>query len=376
MPRGFDPKDTSIANIKNEKMNLKALADNWYGSKTKIIDVFSNNGGSSYTVAGTDIGFLVTTGLSYADDADRRGLIIQNSIGNTYHDEIAIASITVGKHKVILVDSTTGNEFLNANGNPVYGVLQDAADHSGTGEATDVFVKFVEDIAGVPTLYTWQAGDETSVNIYMPQRKCRIELEEYDDRTIKVASIVGDAELTQALDDIRSILGILPGEDAGDLDLTNTGNFFPFSELTLGTATLEDVVNKLNEEIGDRDYSQENFVTDGETITESIEALDLALAQAGVKSKILERPSVDIAKGVAHTIPFAGGSAPAIVTYKQDTGHRALFMEVYVAGKKLVPDSSAVATDGDYEETSTTQVTFRFKVKAFQIVEYLIKDDV
>ena len=371
MPRAFDPTDTDGGSTANEKMSLKVLADNWYGKHTKITDIVT----PSFAVSDTDTGSLFLTSLTYADDADRRGLIIQASTG-AYHDEVALASITLGLHKVTLVDVTTGNEFFNAAGNLVYGVLQDGADNSGTGEGTDVFIKFVEDVAGVPTAYTWVAAtDPANVQAYLPDRKRRTEMTEYDERRFMIAGIVGDAEQAQDISEIRSALGLSDGEDAGDWDLTNTTASFPFSELTLGTATMEDIVNKLNEEIGSRVYTEDNFLTDGETITESLDAIDQALGSVGsLKSKIVERVTVDIAKGAAHTLPFATGSDALITTYLLDTGDRGLNMDVYVAGKKLVPDSAA-GSDGEYEETSNTQVTFRFKVKAGQIIEYVIKDD-
>lgn len=372
MPRAFDPSNTDVSDTKNEKVSLKVFADNWYGSKTKIVDVITD----SFAVSDTDTGHLYATALGYADNDDRRGLVIQNSVGNTYHDEVALGSIVLGKHKVTLIDPLTDAEFTDASGNLIYGVLQDGADHAGTGEGTDVFIKFVYDNAGVPTNYTWTANDPANVIAFMPQRKRRSEMNEYDDRRTLVSSIVGDAEQSEDIAEIRSALGLADGEVAGGWDLTNTGNFFPFSELSLGTATMEDIVNKLNEEIGDRDYSAQNYITNGESISDSLDKLDVALSQAGIKTKIVERVAANIDKGATHTIPFASGSDAGITTYKQDTGHRGLYMDVYVAGKKLVPDSSAIATDGEYEETSTTQVTFRFKVNAGQIIEYVIKDDV
>ncbi|RLA38693.1 MAG: hypothetical protein DRR06_20345 [Gammaproteobacteria bacterium] len=275
----------------------------------------------------------------------------------------------------MLIDVLTDAEFQDASGNLIYGVLQDGADHSGAGEGTDVFIKFVYDNAGTPTNYTWTATDPANVIAYMPQRKRRSELLEYDDRRQFVSSVVGDAELAEDIAEIRDALGIGDGDESGDWDLTNTGNYFPFSDLA-ADETMEDIVNVLNQEIGSRDYTAENYVNDGETITASIDALDQALANlTGVKSKIIERVSAAIPKGTAHTIPFASGSDVGITTYKLDTGYRALYMNVYVAGKKLIPDSAAATTDGEYDETSNTQVTFRFGVGVGQIIEYDIVDD-
>lgn len=374
MPRGFDPANTDGSNTKNEKISLKVLADNWYGSHTKIVDILFNDGGAGYAVATSDTGVLLTTALGYADPADRRGLVIQASTANSgsYYDEVALASIIYAKHKVTVVDALTGNEFKDANGNVIYGVLQDGSDHSGSGEGTDVFVKFVSDVAGTPTAYTWTANDPANVLLYVPQRKKRTELNEYDERRILVAGVVGDAELTEDISQIRSALGIADGEEAGDWDWTNTTAAYP---LQSDPATAEGAINALNDAIGDRQYTENNYITDGETITDSLDALDLAIASAGVKSKIVERVTVDIARGVSHTIPFASGSDSGVTTYKVDSGYRGLYMDVYVGGAKLVPDSSASLQDGEYEETSNTAVTFRFKVKAGQIIEYIIRDD-
>jgi len=371
MPRGFDPADTDNTNIKKEKMSLKVLADNWLGSKMEIIDKIVPD----ITVAATNTGKLLTTSLAYADPDDRRGLIIQSSTGNTYQDEVALASIVKGKHKVILIDKSTYTEFQDSSGEEIYGVLQDGADNSGSGEATDVFLKFVHDVAGVPTNYTWGADDPTSIIAYIPYRSKSSEILEYERRIFRTAAITGDAELAEDIQNLWSILGIGDGDDAGDLDLINTGNYYPFSELTLGTATLEDILNKLNEEIGDRTYTEQNVVTNGETISNSLNELDKALASAGIKSKIVYRVTSPIVKGTIWTIPFASGSDPLITTYKQDTGHRGLYCDLLVGGKKRVPDSSGVAVDGEYEESSTTQFRFRFTVHTGQIIEILIKDN-
>jgi hypothetical protein len=372
MPKAFDPSNTDGSDTANEKMNLKVLADNWYGSKTKIIDILTG----SIAVSSSDIGALHLTSLSYADPSDRRGLVIQSSVANagSYQDEVALSGITLGKHKVMLIDVATDAEFMDASGNLIYGVLQDGADHSGSGEGTDVFIKFVYDNAGVPTAYTWGADDPANIIAYIPQRKRRSELSEFDDRRAFVSSVVGDAEQAEDIEEIRDALGIADGEGAGDWDLTNTGNFFPFSELGVDP-TMEDIVNKLNEEIGSRDYTDENIVTDGQTITESIDALDKFVGQGGYKTKIIERVTSLISKNSAHTIPFASGSDALITSYKQDTAHFGRYMEIRVAGVKLVPDSSAIAVDGQYEETSSTTFTPRFNIRPGQIIEYIVIDD-
>jgi len=499
MPRGFNPCNTDASNTKNEKMSMKVLADNWYGSKTDILDVATE----AFAVGDADTGQLILTGLSYADPDVREGLCIQQSLSNpgTYYDEIALASIVAKTHKVTLIDASIGAEFKTAGGDPIYGVLRDGEDgvaevsqsifsevgdfydvvgagkavqlyngadaghyfwfnvtdggdtqtdpglvgtaHQvdvveadtsaqvatkfaaivnalgdfgapvpgastvtitnaavgdatdvsesgtaaavsvvsqgediGTGEGTDVFIKFIYDDAGTPTEYNWQAGDPASVIAYMPQRKCMRNIQEGDRRVIRLATIVGDAELSEDVQNLWSILGITDGENAGDIDLTNTGNYFPFSELTLATATFEDVVNKLNEEIGNRTYTAQNYVTNAETVTESLDALDQALASAGgVKSRIVVRVAAPINPGTLYTIPFATGSTPAIATYKVDSANRGLYMTFICRGRVRTPDSSAVLSDGEYKESSNTQVLVRFGIPTGSIMVFDIFDN-
>jgi len=468
MPRSFDPSDTDVASVKNEKMNLKVLADNWYGSKTKIVPQLMDNDGDVYPVDTGDTDVLLQTTIGYAAAADRRGLCIFASAGNTYFDEGGIDEVC----KVDVIDKTTGDEFFGSNGSVVYGKLVDGADstyaaaygknlnlagldasnynvkidvddagavevdvtgdagvggsyslatvvsninaalagtpasdvsgqlvikgssevelqvpsgndatlelfgvtegstytYTNSGETTDVQVKFY-DASGA---YTWVAADPTEIYFLIPRRYRRIELTEYDERRQWVGRVLGDAEIAQDIAEIRDALGIIDGESSGDWDWTNTTAYYL---LDADPATAEDAINDINDGVGNRDYTAENYVNDGETITASIDALDQAIASAGIKSKIIERVSSNIQKGTTHTIPFASGSTPAITTYKLDTNYFGLYMDIYVGGVKLVPDSSGSAMDGEYEETSNTQVTFRFNVRKGQIVEYLIRDD-
>lgn len=384
MPRAFDPADTDGSNTKNEKMSLKVLADNWLGTKTEILDVITN----PISVTNGDTGKLYVTSLTYADPADRRGLVIQASTANagSYFDEVALASIVLGKHKVMLEDAVNGDEFQDSSGNVIYGVLQDGADNSGTGEGTDVFIKFVHDVVGVPTAYTWTAADPASIKAYLPQRKKVSEMLEYDRRRAFVSSIVGDAETHEDIANLWAALGLADGENAGDWDINFLTDYYPLATLATagvlnGTVTAEDMFNALNEEIGDRLYTDNNIISDGETITESLDKLDQVLASSGLKAKIIERVTSDITRGTAHNVPFTAGvnvnvyNPNSITTYRVDsTNNVGLYMDIWVGGKKLVPDSGTSTQDGEYDETSNTSWTPRFTIKSGQIIEYVVKD--
>ena len=69
----------------------------------------------------------------------------------------------------------------------------------------------------------------------------------------------------------------------GDGEITNDGGNYSLSDdmlwATAGTLTLTAALNEINEAIGDRTYTEDNFVTDGETIASSIDALDQALSE-------------------------------------------------------------------------------------------------
>ena len=372
MPRGFDAANTDASNAKNEKISLKVLADDWYGSKTKIL---RNLVFDTQAVASGNTGKLVLTSKPYATKTNRSGgtvggLPIHASVGNaaTLFDIGGINAVT----KVNILNEATGDEILSSDGFVLFGKLEDGADHAGTGGGTDVFVKFYKDNGGAGAAYTWGAPDPTSVRFELPVRKRRRDILEHEEEQSFTGSTLGDAETAQDIAQIRSALGITDGQQTGDWDWTNTAAFYA---LQSDPGTAEGAINALNDAIGDRQYTANNFVIDGQTVTASINALDQAIGQSGVKSKIVERVTSQIQKGTAHTLPFASGSNGSIATYKPDTGNRGLYMEVFVAGKKLIPDSTASSQDGEYDETSSTQVTFRFNVKVGQIVEYIIRDD-
>jgi hypothetical protein len=63
--------------------------------------------------------------------------------------------------------------------------------------------------------------------------------------------------------------------------LTNTGNYFPFSDLPDATPSVVETVNTLNEQIGNRDYTGPHL-TDGQTITASLQALSSAVGSGGI----------------------------------------------------------------------------------------------
>jgi hypothetical protein len=82
----------------------------------------------------------------------------------------------------------------------------------------------------------------------------------------------GTSELVIDIDEIRETIGISDGDTDLDGLLTNLGNYYPFNDLPDATPSVVEALNTLNEQIGDRDYDG-TILTDGETITESLQAL-------------------------------------------------------------------------------------------------------
>ena len=89
----------------------------------------------------------------------------------------------------------------------------------------------------------------------------------------------------------------------GDLDdafgsgeITNDGGNFSISDDmswgTAGTLELTDALNDLNNAIGDRTYTDDNVVVDGETVASSIDALDIAIGDVQNQTLIISGTNV------------------------------------------------------------------------------------
>lgn len=83
--------------------------------------------------------------------------------------------------------------------------------------------------------------------------------------------------------------------------LTNTGNYFPFVNLPDVTPSVVEALNTLNAQIGNRDYTGA-VLTDGQTITASLQALSNAITASSVV-RTIERLSGDVSANVSHTLP-------------------------------------------------------------------------
>lgn len=360
-------------------------------AKSIIIPVSEDNTGAGFTVSGTQTGFLLTVSTQYADAADRRGLPIYASTG-TYYDEGGSDNVV----RIDVLDFSTKQEFEGSNGETVFARFHDGADNGGAGDGTDVWVEFYT----ASGTYSWAGGDPAAVQIVYPQRKILSEMDEWEWlRTDFVSSWEGDVELIEDIENLWSFTGAGDGitsptwnnttayylldanpsdleaaindinDGVGDLDFT-TGNYYAIqADGQTVTQTLED----LNLAIGDRDYTEENYVTDGESLTSSIDALDMALWDIETTvSGITAVAKYVVTTSTAITPETAINTPISYTPYASDT-QPGRNMDVYVDGQLLAADYST-AGDNDYEETSTTQWTPHFAIRANANITYFIRE--
>ena len=89
-----------------------------------------------------------------------------------------------------------------------------------------------------------------------------------------------DAAVQLTLSNILSTIGTIPASTSLAGLLTNTTNYFPFVNLPDVTPRVVETVNTLNEQVGNRDYTGPHL-TDGQTITASLQALSAAVGSGG-----------------------------------------------------------------------------------------------
>ena len=260
----------------------------------------------------------------------------------------------------------------------VWNLAADEADHRRIASyvsATEVTLDGANFTADASGAVNWQVSRHPGAwDFYTPDRKLRSEVTETDDRTTLIGGIVADAELSLDIAQNREFMGAADGDTTPDL--SNVGNFFPFSDLANSADTnLEEAVNVLNQEVGNRDYSagalaNVSGLADGQTITASIEALALAIGAATI-TRVIERLTSAIIKNTVHDMP-AGNS------YTVDGANNGAYMWVTWRKQWRDPGPNTVASN-DYEETSGAgggggvgQITPYELIKAGDSVNYMI----
>ena len=365
----FDPTNTDATNTETKDFNLLNIKNSTLDANTLLLPVSNDNNSNGYTVSGTSTGVLLSVTTRYATPDNRTGLPIFASMSNTgsYYDEGG-ADITC---MVDLYDMSTGNQFRDNLGNIIYAKFHDGADFGGTGDGSDVYARFYAD-NNVTDLSTISGTTPSSIGFKYPQRFVMNQLPESWLRREFISGVEGDVEL---IEDIYN-LWLFTGSTNGDHSPQPWNNTTASYLLEPDPDNLKDAVDAINDGIASRVYTQDNYVTDGESITSSIDALDIQLkiVSDGISSssgvKVIEEVSTTIHKNTPHTLP--GGR-----TYTPDStvNEEGKNMDVYVNGQLLAADSgvNGANADRDYGETSSTQITFRFKVRKRSVITYVIR---
>jgi len=360
----WDPTATDSGNGTTKQMSLNNIMGKTTDSQTVLLAVSDDNSGSGFTTASGSAGILASITTRYATHDNRVGLPIYSSTGGDYPDEGGSDDVCV----VDLIDRDTGGEFVDGSGNIIFGRLHDAADHGGTGSLTDVYVKFYTN-AGA---YTFEATDPTDIAIVYPHRKVMDNVYEWEwSRTDFVSSFEGDDELIEDISNLWSFTGA--GNDVTSPTWTNTSNNYPLSG---NPSDLEAAIDDLNDVIDDQTFTEDNYITDGDSVATSLDNLDMALQDvadsvaAGLEDIYVEELSADVTAGTLHSLPTG-------ITYTPDStsGEEGSNMDVFLDGQLLAASTGAngVNEDRDYAETTASGITFHMNVYQYSNVTYRVR---
>ena len=327
-----DEKDAN-ATATNEGSRLfmqLMTGDNDGTASDSLIEPISGRSGAAASLPGTS---KQITGLSAMTEADV-GLYI--TIWNLAADE-------AGHYKIVSVDSATSATVERSAGD------------------------FTADASGA---INWQLSRHSGVlSTFHGDRFRNDNLSETWARTVLVGGSGGTSELVVDIDQIRDTMGTQDGDSDLSSYLTNTGSYFPFSDLPDASPSVVEALNVLNAQIGDRDYDDpaatEVGLTDGETITESIQTLADAVAATSIV-RYIEELSSGISPGTVHTLP---GSA----SYTPDGTGNGINLWFYSRGILRHPGSNVAKHE--YEEVAgspSTQITINRNINKNDILDYFI----
>lgn len=365
----FDPTNTDAGNVETKDLTMANLKNNTLDAKTIILAVSDDNSGSGYTVSGTATGFtLAPITTNYADAVDRTGLPVFASTANngSYYDEGGQDRVC----RIDVIDAATDSEIVTASGHTVYAKFHDGADFGGSGENTDVYVRFYAN--DVPIDWS-EVGTTNTLSIVYPVRKKMSDMAEYEWlRTDFISSWEGDVELIEDIRNIWSYTGASDGSTSPQPWNNTSASYLLNSDPT----DLKSAIDAINDGVGSRLFTEDNYLTDGMSITAALDTLDQSLqdvadsVSAGVGDKYVESVGAAITKNTPHTLPMS-------LTYTPDdtAGREGKNMDVYVDGQLLAADTGAngANADRDYGETSTTQITFRFNIQAGRNITYIVR---
>lgn len=368
----FDPTDTDASNTANKDATLSNFANNTLDAKTIIVAVSADNSGNGYTVSGTSTGVLLSpVSTNYADPANRVGLPIFASTANngTYYDEGGDDNVC----RIDVINTATDSEFQTDSGYTVYAKFHDGADYpGGTGEGTDVYARFYANGSAIDLAAI--SGTVTNISFVYPVRKRLSDLQEHEWlRTDFVSSWEGDIELVEDIQHLWSYTGSSNNTDSTAGTWNNTTASYL---LQSDPSSLKSAIDAINDGVGNRLFAENNYISDGSSITSALDTLDQELKDvadsidSGVGEKYVESVSTSITKNTPYTLPYS-------LTYTPEAtaGREGKNMDIFVDGQLLAADtgSNGANADRDYGETSSTQITFRFDIQAGRNITYIVR---
>lgn len=334
----------NLSNIADKTLDAHA----WVMNRLFTDDTVSE--GDGYTTI-TDVG-----NLKHADAVDTTGVPIIDGADAGNYDACYVE----------IIDPTTETALTAVGGTTdgyrIFGYTR-AGTTSTSPNSVEVEFRAVPygDALSSSVAYTWDGYQPTEVDLYYGYRTRADLIGDTDFRTTLTNGIIGDSGMKQDIADILQTIGTDDGDTSLAGLLTNLTDYYPFSDLPDATPSVVEALNTLNEQIGDRDYTGP-ILTDGYTITQSLQELADAIGTASM-TRIIERLSTQISAGTAHTLP--GGN-----TYTLDPTNNGQYLVLFTRG--VLRDPGPIVDGNDYEETSTTQVTFYYKVKKNDHINYMI----
>jgi len=292
-------------------------------------------------------------GLTNTTNTEDLGYVIDDS------DPASVDS----KAKVFLRDKATNMPILDANERQIFAIASNDGndkvkltfytDNDGTAEAVNV----TGDIeALLPSRTSLADANENfaMVNAGFADKVGAFEIGDrvYTDVNDKDGNpIYGFVEN----EDLTATINKLADKDGADIKYTNNiGTVTGVTSDTFATTFATDGANYLADD--------DSYYSALEKLDAQIKTNEDAIANASA-DKVIEIMTESIAEGTAHTLPDSK-------TYKNDDKDA---MDLYVNGQQVVSDAIAGgAGNGDYAESSTTEVTFNFPIEIGDVLTYKI----
>jgi len=358
---GFDQAIPTYLRCTDQGTPVDANLSNLAGKTTDAKSFVVNRKFEDVAVAVSDAFVTLndTGNLKHADAVDRTGVPISDG-ADAGNDSGTFVEIIDGYSALSLYVLTGPNA-----GNRIIGRTR--AGGSTSPDSVEVEFRSVPEGDDISTSipYVWEAGQPNEVDLFYGYRECLDAMDENALRVTLVNGIVGDSSANKRIDDLQEVVGVNDGDTDLNGLLTNTTDFFPFSDLPDATPSVVEALNTLNEQIGDRTYTGPILDNaDGYTITDTLQLLADSISSSGTNvTRVITRNGAPLPPGSVLTVP--GG-----LTYQQDGTNNGAGMMVFWRG--VLRDPGTVANGDDYEETSNTQITTYRRIRANDHINFVI----